>query len=71
MPLYSHNFLRDLQPTEADCVAQGGPITQVEQEEMALILSEAKADAAKSGVTMSTSMVTVEYCAFLEKYGGK
>ena len=61
----------DLQPTGADCVAQGGPITQVEQEEMALILSEAKADALKSGVTMSTSMVTMEYCDFLEKYGGK
>lgn len=52
-------------------MAQGGPITQVEQEEMALILSEAKADALKSGVTMSTSMVTMEYCDFLEKYGGK
>jgi hypothetical protein len=69
--LYSHHLLPDLQPTEAGCVPQGGPITQVEQEEMALILSEAKADASKSGVTLSTSLVTMEYCVFLERYGGK
>jgi hypothetical protein len=47
--------------------AQGGPITQVEQEEMATILADAKADAMKSGVTMSTSLVTMEYCDFLSR----
>jgi hypothetical protein len=48
--------------------AQGGPITQVEQEEMAAILSEAKADAQKSGVVLSTSLVTMEYSDFLSRY---
>ena len=47
--------------------AQGGPITQVEQEEMAVILAEAKADAQQSGVTLSTSMVTMNYCDFLAR----
>ena len=47
---------------------QGGPITQVEQEEMAGILADAKADALKSGVTMNTNLVTMEYCDFLTRY---
>lgn len=33
-----------------------------------MILSGAKADAQKSGVIMSTSLVTMEYCDFLSRY---
>ena len=53
---------------EVGCI-DGGPITQVEQEEMLRILSEAKADAAKSGVKMNTRLATMNYCEFLSRYG--
>ena len=53
---------------EVVCI-NGGPITQVEQEEMATILADAKADAAKSDVPMSTSMATMSYCQFLASFG--
>ena len=52
---------------EVGCI-DGGPITQVEQEEMLRILSEAKADAAKSGVKMNTRLTTMNYCEFLSRY---
>ena len=52
---------------EVVCI-NGGPITQVEQEEMATILADAKADAAKSDVPMSTSMATMSYCQFLASF---
>ena len=52
---------------EVVCI-NGGPITQVEQEEMATILADAKADAAKSDVSMSTSMATMSYCQFLASF---
>jgi hypothetical protein len=35
---------------------------------MAAILSKAKADAQKSGVVLSTSLVTMEYSDFLSRY---
>eukprot|EP01048_Picozoa_sp_COSAG05_P002455 COSAG05_NODE_101_length_19100_cov_24.260144_8_plen_357_part_00 len=46
----------------------GGPITQVEQLEMAAILSDAKTDAAKSGVSLLTELRTMSYHAFLKSY---
>ena len=52
---------------EVGCI-NGGPITQVEQEEMATILADARDDAAKSGVLMSPSMSTMSYCHFLARF---
>ena len=52
---------------EVGCI-NGGPITQVEQEEMSRILNEAKSDAAKSGVKMITRLATMSYCDLLQKY---
>ena len=48
---------------------QGGMITQVEQEEMPRLLSEAKSDAEKSGVKLLYSSRNMSYCEFLEDYG--
>ena len=49
-------------------LAQGGPVTQVEQEEMPRILTEAKSDALKKHVTMKTRMEVMDYTDFLEEY---
>ncbi len=38
------------------------------QEEMTTIVSNARADAAKSGVQCRIMMVQMAYCDFLEKY---
>ena len=46
----------------------GGTITQVEQEEMPRILSEAASDAAKSGVCLNTNMRTMSYVVFIEEF---
>ena len=51
---------------EVGCI-NGGPVTQVEQEEMAAILRDAKDDAAKSGVSMVTTLATMSYCQFLAR----
>ena len=48
---------------------QGGMITQIEQEEMPRLLSEAKSDAEKSGVKLLYSSRNMSYCEFLEDYG--
>ena len=44
-------------------------ITQIEQEEMPRLLSEAKSDAEKSGVKLLYSSRNMSYCEFLEEYG--
>lgn len=54
--------------TEANGLSQGGPITQVEQEEMPRLLKEAQADAKMSGVDLRTRLVTMDYADFLEEY---
>ena len=53
---------------ETNALSQGGPITQVEQEEMPRLLKEAQADAKMLGVKLRTRMVTMEYADFLEEY---
>jgi hypothetical protein len=47
----------------------GGPITQVEQEEMSTILTDAKSDAAASGVTLNYTLQTMSYYTFVSKFG--
>ena len=48
----------------------GGLITQVEAEEMARIVREATADAAKSGVECRIELRQMSFCGFLELYDG-
>jgi hypothetical protein len=47
----------------------GGPITKVEQEEMSTILTDAKSDAAASGVTLNYNLQTMSYYTFVSKFG--
>ena len=54
--------------TQVILCIDGGTITQVEQEEMSRILSEAAGDAAKSGLTLRTRMQTMSYCEFLRQF---
>ena len=53
---------------EVVCIP-GGPITQVEQDEMPDILRGAKADAEKSGVALKYRHSTMAYADFLEQHG--
>ena len=50
------------------CV-EGGPVTQVEAEEMVTIVNEARKDAAKSHLKVRIQLITISYYDFLQEYG--
>ena len=54
--------------TEANGLSQGGPITQVEQEEMPRLLKEAQADAKMPGVNLRTRLAAMDYADVLVEY---
>ena len=54
--------------TEANGLSQGGPITQVEQEEMPRLLKEAQADAKMSGANLRTRLAAMDYADVRVEY---
>ena len=52
---------------EVVCI-EGGPITQIEADEMAHILADAEADARMSGVECRTKLTRLSYFDFLARY---
>eukprot|EP01045_Picozoa_sp_COSAG04_P018856 COSAG04_NODE_1779_length_5595_cov_1.888464_4_plen_1114_part_00 len=54
---------------EVLCI-NGGPVTQVEAEEMAGIIADAKADAAKSGVQVRIQLRQMSFFDFLAEFDG-
>ena len=50
------------------CVSQGGPVTDVEQEEMYSIIKNAQRDARLNGIRCKVEIGTMTYVDFLEEF---
>eukprot|EP01051_Picozoa_sp_SAG22_P010368 SAG22_NODE_931_length_6450_cov_2.817981_3_plen_119_part_00 len=64
MKLEAQNFDGVLEVT---CI-EGGPITQLEAQEMARIMKEATRDCAKSGISVQYSISLVSFYEFLQQH---